>query len=196
MRQDRENEKKEEELGEKERRLAYLRQDTSGANAMEIKKLEEQLEDEHESYTDKLIDQKISELEKQNELAAEQRQRQIDLLTAQLEYAEKYGLYWDEIYKMLYTFDENGNAILNPDNFDLDGNIRENSELAKMLGTFSDRMGMSVWSAVLDAEELKLLGKYYGAFIGVNGVNGDWYNQWALDNPRGVDPKYGTAEEE
>jgi hypothetical protein len=41
MRQDRENEKKEEELGEKERRLAYLRQDTSGANMMEIKKLEE-----------------------------------------------------------------------------------------------------------------------------------------------------------
>jgi hypothetical protein len=41
MRQDRENEKKEEELGEKERRLAYLRQDTSGANMLEIKKLEE-----------------------------------------------------------------------------------------------------------------------------------------------------------
>jgi hypothetical protein len=63
IRQDRENEKKEEELGEKERRLAYLRQDTSGANMLEIKKLEEELEEEHEDYTDTLIDQKISELE-------------------------------------------------------------------------------------------------------------------------------------
>jgi hypothetical protein len=64
IRQDRENEKKEEELGEKERRLAYLRQDTSGANASEIRKLEKELEDEHEDYTDTLIDQEISELEK------------------------------------------------------------------------------------------------------------------------------------
>jgi hypothetical protein len=196
MRQDRENEKKEEELGEKERRLAYLRQDTSGANMLEIKKLEEELEEGHEDYTDTLIDQKISELEKQNELAAEQRQQQIDLLQGQLDYAEKYGLYWDAIYGMLYTIDENGNAVLNPENFDLDGNIRENSELAKMLGTFSDRMGMSVWSSVLDNEETKRLGRYYGAFIGMNGVNGDWANYWALKDPGANDPNYAQPEVE
>jgi len=40
MRQDRANEEKETSLAEKERRLAYLRQDTTGSNAMEIKKLE------------------------------------------------------------------------------------------------------------------------------------------------------------
>ena len=196
MRQERENEKTEEELGEKERRLAYLRQDTSGANMMEIKKLEEQLEEGHESYTDKLIDQKISELEDQNDKAAEQRQKQIDLLQGQLDYAEKYGLYWDKIYGMLYTFDENGNAVLNPDNFDLDGNIRKNSELDKLLGTFSDRIGMSAWSTVLDAEELDYLGKYYGAFIEYNGVTGDWKNAWALRNPGGADPRYAFPEEE
>ena len=196
MRQERENEKTEEELGEKERRLAYLRQDTSGANMMEIKKLEEQLEEGHESYTDKLIDQKISELEDQNDKAAEQRQKQIDLLQGQLDYAEKYGLYWDKIYGMLYTFDENGNAVLNPDNFDLDGNIRKNSELDKLLGTFSDRIGMSAWSTVLDAEELDYLGKYYGAFIEYNGVTGDWKNAWALRNPGVADPRYAFPEEE
>lgn len=196
MRQDRENEKKEEQLGEKERRLAYLRQDTSGANMMEIKTLEEQLEEEHEDYTDTLIDQKISELEKQNELAAEQRQQQIDLLQGQLDYAEKYGLYWDAIYGMLYTIDENGNAVLNPENFDLDGNIRENSELAKMLGTFSDRLGMSVWSSVLDNEETKRLGRYYGAFIGMNGVDGNWANYWALKDPGANDPNYAYPEQE
>ena len=196
MRQDRENEKKEEELGEKERRLAYLRQDTSGANMLEIKKLEEQLEEEHEDYTDTLIDQKISELEKQNEKAAEQRQQQIDLLQSQLDYAEKYGLYWDAIYGMLYTIDENGNAVLNPENFDLDGNIRENSQLAQMLGTFSDRLGMSVWSAVLDNEEVKRLGRYYGAFIGMNGVDGNWANYWALQDPGADDPNYAYPDQE
>ncbi len=190
IRQERENERTEEELGEKERRLAYLRQDTSGANQLEIKKLEEELEEQHEDYTDALIDQKISELEKQNELAAEQRQQQIDLLQGQLDYAEKYGLYWDAIYGMLYTIDENGVAVLNPENFDVDGNIRENSELAQLLGTFSDRMGMSQWSAVLDNEETKRLGRYYGAFIGMNGADGKWANYWALLNPGANDPNY------
>lgn len=196
IRQERENEKKEEELGEKERRLAYLRQDTSGANMMEIKKLEKEIDEGHEDYTDNLIDQKISELEKQNELAAEQRQQQIDLLQGQLDYAEKYGLYWDAIYGMLYKIDDNGKAVLNSDNFDLDGNIRENSELAKLLGTFSDRMGMSTWSQVLDNEETKRLGRYYGAFIGMNGVDGNWANYWALVNPRGNDPRYSYPEQE
>ena len=196
LREDRENEKKEEELSEKQRRLSYLRQDTSGANMLEIKKLEEQLEEEHEDYTDTLIDQKISELEEQNEKAAEQRQQQIELLQAQLDWSEKYGLYWDAVYGMLYTIDENGKAILNPENFDLDGNIRENSQLAKMLGTFSDQIGMSVWSQVLDNEENKRLGRYYGAFIGNNGVTGEWADYWALLNPRADDPDYATQKPE
>jgi hypothetical protein len=157
---------------------------------MEIKKLEEQLDEGYEDYTDSLIDQKISELEKQNDLAAEQRQQQIDLLQGQLDYAEKYGLYWDAIYSMLYTFDENGMPILNPENFDLDGNIRENSQMAQLLGTFSDRLGMSVWSSVLDNEEMKRLGRYYGAFIGMNGVDGNWANYWALLDPGANDPNY------
>jgi hypothetical protein len=63
LRQQRENEKTEEELGEKERRLAYLRQDTSGANRKEIMDLEEELKEGRRDYTDELIDQKISALE-------------------------------------------------------------------------------------------------------------------------------------
>jgi hypothetical protein len=43
MRQDRENERTEEELQEKQRQLAYLEQDTSGANAMEILELQEEI---------------------------------------------------------------------------------------------------------------------------------------------------------
>jgi hypothetical protein len=92
IRQQRENEKTEEELGEKERRLAYLRQDTSNANRKDILDLKDELEEERRDYTDELIDQKISALEEQNEKAAEQRQKQIDLLQGQLDYTEKYGL--------------------------------------------------------------------------------------------------------
>jgi hypothetical protein len=62
-------------LGEKERRLAYLRQDTSNANRKDILDLKDELEEERRDYTDELIDQKISALEEQNEKAAEQRQK-------------------------------------------------------------------------------------------------------------------------
>jgi hypothetical protein len=56
--------------------------DTSGANALEILELEEEIRQGEQDYTDTLVDQKISELQKQNEEASLQRQKQIDLLTA------------------------------------------------------------------------------------------------------------------
>jgi hypothetical protein len=55
-RQDRENERTEKELSDKQRRLAYLQQDTSGANALEIMQLQEEIEQGTEDYTDTLID--------------------------------------------------------------------------------------------------------------------------------------------
>jgi hypothetical protein len=61
-RQMRENDKTEQELEDKQRRLEYLSQDTSGANALEIKQLEEEIAEGQQDYTDTLIDQKISEL--------------------------------------------------------------------------------------------------------------------------------------
>ena len=54
--------------------MAYLRQDTSGANALEILELEKELEEGRQDYTDSLVDQKISQLQDQNDYAAEQRQ--------------------------------------------------------------------------------------------------------------------------
>jgi hypothetical protein len=79
-RQNRDNEKTEEEIADKQRRLAYLQMDTSGANATEILNLQKEIDEAQEDYTDTLIDQKISELQKQNDQAAEQRQRQIDIM--------------------------------------------------------------------------------------------------------------------
>lgn len=98
MRQMRENDNTESDLQDKEARLAYLRQDTSGANKQEILKLEKELKEGQQSYTDKLIDQKIGELEKQNEEAAEQRQVQIDLLQEEINNTKNI---WEKVKSMM-----------------------------------------------------------------------------------------------
>ena len=126
IREMRDNQDREEELAQKERRLAYLRQDTSGANRAQILDLQKELEDERRDYTDNLIDQKISELEKQNEDAAAQRQKQIDLLQEQLDYTEKYGLQWKEAQTLI----KNG--------FDNEGRLRVGSELFDLLMSKED----------------------------------------------------------
>lgn len=101
MRQDRENEKTEEELQEKQRQLAYLEQDTSGANAMAILELQEEIRQGQEDYTDTLIDQKISELQEQNDKAAEQREKQITLLQNQLDWEVESGRIWQTVEQLM-----------------------------------------------------------------------------------------------
>ena len=109
MRQDRENEKTEQELSDKERRLAYLRQDTSGANTLEILELEKELEEGRQDYTDSLVDQKISQLQDQNDYAAEQRQQQIDIMTSQLEWFQESGEIFGLVSNLMEgMYDENG----------------------------------------------------------------------------------------
>lgn len=112
QRQDRDNRETEEELAEKQRRLAYLQQDTSGANAMEILKLQEEIEKGQQDYTDSLIDQKISELQQQNDEAAKQREQQITLMQAQLDQYVKSGAIWKDVYDLMSTgLDAQGNLI-------------------------------------------------------------------------------------
>lgn len=100
-RQNRDNEKTEEELSDKQRKLAYLQQDTSGANALEIMQLQEELDEATEDYTDTLIDQKISELQQQNDKAAEQRQQQIDIMQAQLDQYSESAAIWEEVNQLM-----------------------------------------------------------------------------------------------
>lgn len=97
MRQARDNEKTEDEIAEKERRLAYLRQDTTGSNALEIKRLEEEIKDQREEYQDALVDQALTNLQEQNRAAAEQRERQIELAQSQLEYNVENGVYVKQV---------------------------------------------------------------------------------------------------
>lgn len=100
-RQIRDNTKKEEDINEKEARLAYLRRDTSSGNALEIARLEEELANDRESYGDSLIDQEIQRLVEENEKAAEQRERQIAIMEAQLEHDEKMGVFWAEVEQLI-----------------------------------------------------------------------------------------------
>ena len=130
-RQARNNEKTEQELSDKQRRLAYLQQDSSGANALEIMKLQKEIEEGQESYTDQLIDQKISELQKQNDKAAKQRQEQITLMEESLKYEEKTGKFWSEAESML------------AEAFKEDGNFDENSRLYQLLSKTDNIAGMS-----------------------------------------------------
>lgn len=101
VRQARENEETERDLFEQENYLAYLRQDTSGANQLEILQRQSELDDARQSYTDQLIDQKISELQEQNDEAANQREKQITFLEAQLDWNREHGVYWENIRTML-----------------------------------------------------------------------------------------------
>ena len=112
QRQERDNAKTEEELAEKERRLQYLKQDTSGANALEIMELEKELAEGREDYTDTLIDQKIEELQKQNDQAAEQRQKQIDILSKQLEMYERSEQIWKDVHNLINNGIDNDGIVI------------------------------------------------------------------------------------
>ena len=101
IRQDRQNEETETSLAEKERRLAYLRQDTTGSNALEIKKLEQELDKEKQNYTDTLIDQGLNDLKEQNDIAAEQREKQIELMQSTLDWQQQTGYWVDEATRIV-----------------------------------------------------------------------------------------------
>lgn len=119
-RQARDNEETETELADKQKRLDYLRSDTSNANAKEILGLQKELEEGQRDYTDDLIDQKIDELKEQNDKASEQRQTQIDLMTKNLEMAQETGALWQEVYNLMDVgVDQEGALVRQSELFDL-----------------------------------------------------------------------------
>ena len=131
QRQIRDNTKTEEDINEKEARLAYLRQDTSNGNLMEIKQLEEELGDDRQNYEDSLIDQQLDRLTQQNDDAQTARERQIELMQAQLDYASKNGEFWNQTYELLST------------GFSADGKLSQASQLWNLLKKDEGWKGMS-----------------------------------------------------
>ena len=90
-RQARVMEKAEQSIVDKESRLAYLMRDSSGANALEIQQLQKEIAEEKESYGDQLVDNSLQDLQDANDAAAEQRERQIEIMQAQLDYSKENG---------------------------------------------------------------------------------------------------------
>ena len=88
-----ENAKTEKDITDKMNRLAMLRADTSGSNAAEIAQLQKDIEEATGSYEDNLEDQLLDRLEQQADEAAKQREKQIKLLTTQLNYSKSAGIY-------------------------------------------------------------------------------------------------------
>ena len=130
-RQIRNNTRTEEDIAEKEMRLAFLRRDTSAANALEIKQLEEEIISAREAYGEALIDQELDKLARISENANEQRSRQIELMQQQLEYNKSIGHYWGKTYELLR---ESINA---------DGSMKMDSSLMTLLQETEGFKGMS-----------------------------------------------------
>ena len=85
---DRQREQKEESennISDLLNKQTYLAMDTSGANALEQKDIDEQIQKAEKEYQNLLIDQAIQNLQDANAKAEEQRERQISIAQAQLD---------------------------------------------------------------------------------------------------------------
>lgn len=100
-RQARENDKTTSDLEDRRLRLAALMRDTSGGNAVEIAKLQKELTEAEENYTDILVDQALERLQDANEKAAEQRDKQIELAQAQLDAYSESNVSFDDAQNLL-----------------------------------------------------------------------------------------------
>ena len=136
-RQARENEKTEEDIANKEKRLAQLQMDTSGGNQLEILQLQKEIDEAREGYQDSLIDQQIARMQEDADAAAEQRDRQISLLEEQLEIDQSNGEIWSQVFDIW----NNG--------FTSDGKLNWGSPLGQLLRETADYQSMS------DAEKMK-----------------------------------------
>jgi hypothetical protein len=98
---------------------------------MEILKLQEEIAQGQEDYTDTLIDQKISELQEQNDEASKQREQQITLLQAQLDHYVESGQIWQDVYSLM------------DDGLDKDSGLVRGSRLEEILKSAEGYEGMS-----------------------------------------------------
>lgn len=87
----RDQESKYEDLAKKEKKLSLMQRDTSGANELETRKLEEEIQKDREDLLDEAIDQVIDGLSELYESQQELRDSEIELKEALLENT----LYWN-----------------------------------------------------------------------------------------------------
>ena len=152
-RQIRDNTKTEEEISDEEARLAYLRRDTSGGNDLAALQLERELDDQRKNYEDTLVDQAISRLQEDNDAAAQQRERQIEIMQAQLDYQSENGEFNAYISELLSSA------------MGADGELLTNSDLVALLKEQENWDAMSAVSKQVWEEELNGTFKEVAAFL-------------------------------
>ena len=133
----RENDKTEEDIANKEKRLAQLQMDTSGGNQLEILQLQKEIDEAREGYQDSLVDQQLSRMQEDANAAAEQRERQISLLEEQLEIDQLNGEIWNQVFDIWNT------------GFTSNGKLDWGSPLGQLLREIADYQSMS------DAEKIQ-----------------------------------------
>ena len=90
-RQTRANAQTEQDIADLQAQQTYLGMDTSGMNALQMRDLDQQIQEAEQNYQDTLVDQAIQNLTDANAEAAEQRQEQIDLMQSQLDWQIENG---------------------------------------------------------------------------------------------------------
>lgn len=100
-RQEEQNAKTEQEISDKQKRLAYLQSDTAGGHQVEIAQLQKEIDDSQKGYKESLEDQTINALQQQADEAAEQRERQIQILQSQLDYNKETNYFAGEVDKWM-----------------------------------------------------------------------------------------------
>jgi len=141
-RQIRDNTKKEEDIADKEARLAYLQRDTSGSNQLEIMQLQQELDDARSEYEDELVDQALDKLSNDNEKAAQQREMQIQTLEAQLQWWKDSGMVWQDVK----------NLVTETQNLQANGVELENTKFGKLLA--NDDPSQNPFTKALDKDAL------------------------------------------
>ena len=143
----RELEKTASDLNDKQAQLNYLR--ASGGSELEIRKLQKEIDSASESYTDTLIDNALSDLQDANAAAAEQREQQINLATAQL---EAYSNSQQSLDKAMKLYQETLEALKRGDGFDSTPVYKLLMESNKALSKEDiEKLGESLKQAVLAA---------------------------------------------
>lgn len=77
---------REQDVKDKEKKLAMMKMDTSGVYASDIRTLEEELEDDYQDLEDDTIDKAIENLEKEYQTQAETLDKEVEYLENSLEY--------------------------------------------------------------------------------------------------------------
>lgn len=152
-RQIRDNTQTEDDINKKQARLAYLKRDTTGANATEILKLQKEIEENQEDYQDNLIDQAIQRLQDDNDASAKQRDKQIEIMQAQLDYSKEVGEFNEQVTELI-------SSALSPD-----GTLLTDSDLYKLLSKQENWSALSAVNKQIWEEELTSTFKEVGAYL-------------------------------